>query len=149
MDKLFALHHIDIQELVDQEGRDIFIAYNDDLLEKNVLIEFYEEDQGDNRETAVFVFSCDNERSYRFTLYVVDDVLTPLVIFPIVANAIDFIKHCNKETLFDDLPEISTHHVTSEQFDDKRNSQLIFELDAWKFNTAMELIAENRRATGK
>jgi len=146
MNKLFALNNIEIQEMVDEDGLDISIAYTDDLLEKNVLVEFYEAALEEESETAVFVISCDKVRSYTFTLYVVNDFIKPLQIFRLVCDAIDFIKSCNKETLFADLAEISTGVSTSDELEDKNDSKRVFKQDSWKFKTAMELIEGSRRS---
>jgi hypothetical protein len=152
MEKLFAMGNIGLQQMVDEDGLDIFIAYTDDLLKKNLLIEFYQDSTSDDpgdyeTETAIFIISCDAERSYSFVLSVEADFIKPLFIYGIVAHAVEFIRTCDKGTVLADLQEICTGFSTSDEMEGL-DGKRIYESDKWKFDTAMDLIRESIRKKG-
>ena len=148
MNKLFELNNIGLQEMVDEDGLDIYIAYTDDLLKKNLLIEFYEAEMEDSIETAIFVISCDEVRSYTFVLSVSEEVMKPLQVYRIVADAIEFIAKCNKATVLVDMEAFATGVSTSDDIENKKDRIQVFEQEAWKFNTAMGLINDRRNLAG-
>jgi hypothetical protein len=146
MEKLFALKTIALQQMVDEYGLDITIAYNEDLVKKNLLIEYYEVETGEGEdyeiETGVYVISCDRERSYSFVLYAAPDFIKPLFIYRLIADAVEFIANCSKETVLSDLEQISTGHTTSDDMGNLADRKRVFKSEKWKFDTAMELIKQ-------
>lgn len=151
MEKLFTRNNIGFQPIVDQDGLDINFAYNDKLLSLNVLIEFYtavldDSEANYEEETAVFAITYTKERIYSFALFVTSEVVGPLILFPIIANAINFIEHSDKNTLLDDLEEIATGHSTSDDVENPHDRKNLYENELWKFNTALDLIKEKKRS---
>jgi hypothetical protein len=135
--KLFDSKHISLEERIDEDGKKVFIAFNEDLLRKNVLIEFYEEIG--KPETVIFAISRDEARSYTFMLFLVCDIMKPLEVLGLVADVVDFISKRSRDTLFEDLEEIAIGVGTSDGLRNKKESERIYEADSRKFNTAMEL----------
>jgi hypothetical protein len=151
MEKLFARNNIGFQPIVDQDGLDINFAYTDKLLSLNVLIEFYtavldDSEENYEEETAVFAITYTKERSYSFALFVTSEVVGPLILFRIIADAIKFIEHSDKNSLLDDLEEIATGHTTSDDVENPRDRKEFYENELWKFNTALGLIEEKKRS---
>lgn len=150
MEKLFQRGNIGLQPFVDEEGLDEHFAYTEQLLALNVLIEIYtavldDSEEGYEEETVIFATTYDQERSYSFALFHSTEVVGPLVLYGIISDAISYIEQSNKETLLDDLEEISTGQTTSELADTPQLRKKIYESDVWKFKSVIELIKENRR----
>jgi len=99
MKKLFQLNNIGLQEMVDEVGLDIFISYTEALLTKRILIKFYEAEIGDGEgESAVFAICCNEPAGYSYTLFHGFEPMKLLVVFRVVADAIQFISACSSET---------------------------------------------------
>ena len=149
MRKLFETKNIGLIEMVDEDGLDIYIAYTEDLLKKNLLIEFYEAEMEEEEiETAIFVLSVNELRSYTFTLRVTPSFMVPLEVLRIVSDAVDFIAKCDVKTVLGDIEEeIATGVIKSNELD-KLDSKRVLKDDTWKFTTALELIKDNKPGKG-
>ena len=156
MEKLFALMKIESVPMVDEDGNDVTIAYTDNLLKRNVVIEFYEfiaveqpnipgDAENESMETIVNAISCDVESSYSFSLFHGVDVDSPILVSRIIADAIEFIESCDPKTVIADLDDISKNIMISKDIKNANDRKKVYEKELWKFNTALELIQEKQR----
>ncbi|MBN8856687.1 MAG: hypothetical protein BGO55_06305 [Sphingobacteriales bacterium 50-39] len=145
MEKLFERSNIGLQQLVAEDGLDKYFAYTEKLLSLNVLIECYtavlDDSEADyEEETAIFAITYNEERSYSFALFVSSEVIGPLILFRIIVDAINFIEHSSKDSLLDDLEEISTGCTTSDVIDNIKERKEFYEDEVWEFKTVLDLI---------
>lgn len=150
MERFFRHNNIWLQHFVDEDGIEKYYAYTDKLLAHNVLIEFYtavtdDSEEDYEEETAVLAIIHTEAISYSFALFHSYNVVGPLPLYRIIADAIDFIEHSSSETLLADLAEISTGDTSSDMMDDEADRKRIYDSDVWKFNTVLELIRERRK----
>lgn len=141
MEKLFALKNILLQPLVDAYGDDLVIAYTEKLLDRNIILEFsgvsVNDDSGIPEEIGIFAIANVKNSIYLFTLFVSGEILGPLPVFRLVADAIEYIESCNKDTILSDLEEICTSvSVYDKNFENKEYYQSL----VWKYNSALDLI---------
>lgn len=154
MNKLFELNNIESKEFIDEEGSQTTIVYNDDLLEKNVLIKFFKRQPFEyinpsEIETMVFVISCNDERSYTFALLRTTEIIAPLLICRTIVDAVNFIACCNRETILTELVGISIYETTSDNDEDEDFNRLVYEDNCSEFKAFLEAIKENRGQTNK
>lgn len=151
MEKLFERGKIGLQPFVAADGLDKHFAYTDKLLELNILIEFYtavidDSEENYEEETAIFAITYNKERSYSYALFHSVEVIGPLLLFRIIADAIHFIEHSSKGNLLDDLEEISTGHTTSDILEDPKERAAYLDAQIWEFKSVLELITDKGRA---
>ncbi|WP_346319355.1 hypothetical protein [Chitinophaga sp. YIM B06452] len=147
MEKLFARNGISLLAVEGEEGIITFYAYTEALLAHQVLIKIYtvvldDTNKGYEEETAVIAITYDRERSYSYVLFVSHDVTGPLLLYRIVADAIDFIQHAGKKTLLEDLETISTGHTTSDDLESALERKELYESEVKEFNAILALIAQ-------
>ena len=146
MEKIFRRNNIGIQRLKVEEHHHPFFAYTDKLLELGVLIEFYTvEIEEDEEETVVLANTYTKDCSYSFALFHTYDVFGAVPLYRIIADAIAFIEKSTKETLLDDLEDISTGDTTSDTMDNAQDRKRVYESDVWKFNAVVEAIRVRRK----
>lgn len=147
MERLFERNNIGLQHFVDEDGLDKYYAYTDKLLARNVLLEFYtavtdDSEEEYEEETAVFVITHTGNRSYSFALFHSLNVVGPLQLFRLIADAIDFIERADSDNLLVDLTEISTGSTTSDMVDSVADRKRIYDSDVWKFSSVLDLIKQ-------
>jgi hypothetical protein len=148
MEKLLALKKIGLQQIVSEDdGLDVFMAYTDDLLKKNLLIEYYgvvtaDTEEDFEEETAVSIITYDKERCYSFILFAEPSFMKPMQVYRIIVDAIEFIESCDKESVLSDIEDICTGFSTSDDISDRKDRKRYYELEKRKFDTAMELIRQ-------
>ena len=105
------------------------------------------DDSEDNfeEETAVFAVTFTEESSYSYTLFHSTEVIGPLLLFRIVADAIDFIEQSDKSSLLEDLEELSTGSTSSLTMKDIADQKRIYDSDVYEFKTVLELIEAGRK----
>jgi hypothetical protein len=147
MEKLLKSKGIQLVVAGSQEGDETFYAYNQDLLDKNLLIEFYHyeidpDSEGSEIETAVFVLAIDGDCSYNFTMYYEMGLVEtpPIVLFRIITDIIDFIKVCEKEQVIHALSPIATGVSSSKEWTEPKDREIAYAKDSAKFNSVMQLI---------
>ncbi|WP_341836916.1 hypothetical protein WJU16_03380 [Chitinophaga pollutisoli] len=149
MEKLFERNNFGLQPFVDEDGQDTYFAYTDKLLALNVLIEFYtavtdDTEENYEEETVVSAITYTENRSYSFALFHSTNVIGPLILYRIVADAIHFLEQSSKATLLEDLEEISTGGTTSDVMDNEADRKRVYDSDVWKFTSVLDLIKEKR-----
>ncbi|MBX3242284.1 MAG: hypothetical protein KIT80_14955 [Chitinophagaceae bacterium] len=149
MEKLFERNNIGYQLFVDEDGQDIHFAYTDKLLALNVLIEFYTavtdgSEENYEEETVVAAITYTEKCSYSFALFHSTNVIGPLLLYRIVADAVHFIEQSGKTSLLEDLAEISTGGTTSDVMDNKADRKRVYDSDVWRFTSVLDLIKQKR-----
>ena len=146
MEKLFALRNIHLQPMADDDGFDLMIAYNDRLLDLNILIEFagvaISEDSNVPEEISIHAISLQNDILYSYVLFVSGELLGPLPVYRLIADAVEFIERCNADTVLNDLEQICT---SASRYDANYENREYYESIVWKFKTVLELIGENKK----
>lgn len=148
MEKLFQRNNIGIQHLVDENGVDVYYAYTEKLLAHNVLIKFYtavldDSEEDYEEETAIIVYAHTENLSYSFPLFHSVDVVGPLQLYRIIADAIGFLDHSTRDTILDDLAQIATGYSSSDVMNNPEDNKRIYETDVWRFSEVMDLIRKN------
>ncbi|ASE62042.1 hypothetical protein CEQ15_11340 [Chryseobacterium indologenes] len=113
MEKFFKNKGITIQPFIHKDGSTEYYAYTDKLLKNNILIEFYTGPLNDSKEyyeeeTAVSILTYNEENSYDFFLFVSHETISPLLLYRIVVDAIDYIHALDDKDLLENIKEIST-----------------------------------------
>lgn len=145
MRKLFASKNIRIQSFIDTYGDDINIAYTEKLLQRNVFIEFsgvaVSDDDDVSEEVSVSASYRENGMIYSCVLFVSGEVLGPLPVFRIIADAIEFIENCDVQTVGEDLETIATSYdILDKDYENKEYYQNAM----FKHTRALELIKKSR-----
>ncbi|SRR5258708_867468 len=147
MEELFALKNIGLQKIIyEQEVEDDIefnYAYTRDLLNKNILIKFYEElsDNSDTIQTTISAISITETTYCIFQLFIDDFMLQPIQAFRMVADIIEFIESRGAETILSDLEKISTN---AGKFNINSQVSAIKE-DVQTFNRVLEMANESLR----
>lgn len=149
MYRIFKHNNIGLQQFKVEEWHHPFYAYTDKLLELGVLIEFYTAEIGEGEddyeeETSVLVLTHTEACSYSFVLFHSYDVIGPVPLYRIIADAIDFIEHSSRKTLLDDLEDISTGGTSSDMMETEAERDMIYKSDVRKFNSVVDLIRQRR-----
>jgi hypothetical protein len=170
MEALFALSNLRVIDMVDQDGQDLKIAYNQFLLEKRVLISMYEQQEkkgvDDNVEPMIddsgkgedddeprspFVSSFivaltyDDHAFYTHVLFS-QPMATPWVLWALIAERVA--KHVCKIPLHgvvDALKEIAVDTLPSNRHKTQRERQKEYDELKWIFTTFSELTLEHLR----
>lgn len=145
MEKLFALKNMGIQPIVDLYSDEINTAYTDKLLQLGVLIEFsgvaVHNDPHLPEGTSISASLYTDGVVYSYILFVSNEILGPLPVFRIIADAVEFIESCHTETVIEDLKQIVTSYsALNENYQNKE----YYENEVWKHTTALELIWKKR-----
>jgi len=129
----------------DLDGEEIRIAYTSKLLELNVLLQFFgvsvEGDPYTYEEIGVFASSYENTVLHSYVLFVSDQVLGPLPIVRVIADAIEFIEQCDKGSVIEDLKGISTSYAA---IDSDHENPAYYNNAVAKHIQALELIKKTR-----
>jgi len=132
--------------MTDEYGPKCTMAYTEDLLQKNILIEFSQDHLGDAEiETVIFAISCTEKVSYLYTLFDSLNDIGPLELYRKIADAIFFIQSCSARTALKDLEEIAIEVKISSNVESHDIDKMVFEDNYRKFTTALQLIEEARR----
>lgn len=145
MEKLFGSKNIRIQPIRDLYESETNIAYTDKLLKLNVFLEFFgvaiADDSSIPEETAVFAHHFDNDVVYSYVLFVSAQILGPLPVFRIIADAIEFIEMHDQRSANENLKAIATSY---EILDHKHNNKKYYQNVIFKKRKALELIHEKQ-----
>ncbi|WDF77151.1 hypothetical protein PQ469_25015 [Mucilaginibacter sp. KACC 22773] len=77
----------------------------------------------------------------QFILFVSAETLGPLPVFRIIADAIEFIENCDRQTVKEDLKAIATsYEVLDKDYDNKK----FYQNAVIKHTRALELIKKSR-----
>ena len=98
MEKFLKHKGINVQSFIHEDGPTEYYAYTDKLINNNILVEFYTEGRNDRKEyyedeTAVSILTYNEEYSYTFFLFVSHEAISPLLLYRIIVDAIDFIHY--------------------------------------------------------
>jgi len=147
MEKLLRSKKIDLISLPQTDGTIEYYAYNQDLLDKNLLIHFYHYQVSDREddmevETPVFIKSIINGDPYTFTCFYHNDLIepAPMVLFRIIVDLVEYIGCCTKETILNDLAHAATNVTKADKEEDIED----YEDDVVEFEEVMRLISEKR-----
>jgi len=131
--------------MVDEGGLDIVIAYTEDLLSRNIMFEYYTADLGNHEEeTVIFARFKDKNAYYSYTLYYTDEISNPLLMSMIIKDAVEVLQHSSDEDLQETLDSISTGVIISNAKNKDASLRRVYEMEDWKFRTALELIEASR-----
>lgn len=147
MEKLLKSKGIQLVAAGSQSGDETYYAYNQDILDKNLIVEFYhyeidDDSEGGEIETAVFIIAIDGDCSYNFTAYHAIGLVEtpPIVLFRIIADLVDFIGTCAKEHLIEDLGQAATGISSSKEWKQEKDRKAAYARDSAKFNLVRQLI---------
>lgn len=145
MEKLFASKNIRIQLMEDLYGSEINIAYTGKLLDLNVLIEFsgitVDDDPSLSEEVGVFANYFENGVVHSYVLFVSGEILGPLPVFRIIADAIEFIEKYGQEMVKENLKAIATFY---EAIDRTHDNLKYYQNAVFKHTRGLELIKKSR-----
>ena len=141
MEKILNSKGIQLIENYTEEGFSPCYAYNQDMLGKNVLIEFYgvetDEDNPENSEveTVVFVHAIQNDISYTLTMFYELGVTetAPMQIFRIITDLVDYIGLCNDEFIIDNLVAIAKGVTSSLEMESEIAQAEVYDMIDAKF----------------
>jgi hypothetical protein len=135
MEKLFAINNIKLQQ-INKEDEQLYFAYTDSSLKKNVIIEFSGVSEAKNdfvyEEVAIFAYLRVNDTVYQYTLLVSPEVHGPLLIYNIIATAFRYIETCDTNTILSDLEQISTSVST---YDQTTEYKMYYKDILWKYDS--------------
>ncbi|PWN64134.1 hypothetical protein [Chryseobacterium viscerum] len=145
MKKLFALKNIGIQPITDLYSDKINIAYTGKLLQLGVLIEFrgvvFENEPYLPEEILVFANICANGIIHSYVLFVSHEVLGPLPVFRVIADAIEFIEQCKAGSVIEELKQVATSYSA---IDKSYENKEYYKNELWKYTRALGLIRKKR-----
>jgi hypothetical protein len=151
MEKFLKSKGIDVVVDYSQDTFEPCYAYTHDLLDKNILIEFYNFETDPNPdtyevETTVFVLLIKDSVSYYFTLFYEIGIApaAPIQVFRVITDLVDYIKICDANTLVDDLNAIAKGVTSSLDAEAQGDQQGTYELDLVKFQYIRDLIEQKR-----
>jgi len=111
-------------------------------LAQKMFIEFYFAQMEEEVETAIFVHALSVDCSYTFTIGVETGIIemSPVRLFRIITDVVEFIKTCEATTILNDLRTIATGTGCSKEWEDKVQSKRIYQDAIKEFNLVQQLI---------
>lgn len=119
------------------------VAYTDNLLSKNILLEFYETEVGNGKGMAIFAIYGDENIYQIFSLASYSGDKNPQQTIRLLEQAIKFIESCSPLTVLTDLASIATHLTRQSNEGPRRD---IYDFDIERFKCTMAIIAQNQQS---
>lgn len=150
MEALFNRQGIALRTIALKNQKIAHVAFTDDLIAKNLYIEISENDVLINGKhpsslTNITVCSADQEKSYAFCVALLSEPFSPMIIFRIVKDTIDFINTCSADTILDDLVNnvITGTYAPGEKLDPAGNfDKEVLEIGIEEFNNVLRIIKD-------